>query len=288
MMANTLAAHRYGKSQVCLLKVDKELGKHVVHDYTVQVLLEGDFGETYTTGDNSKVVPTDTIKNTVYIVAHNNKFSSPEEFGMQIGRHFLQSYSWVSRVNAKVEQNLWQRMEFDAPHEHSFSKGSSEIRTTTVVTSRTKSVEIESGLKNLILLKTTGSGFVGYHKDKHTTLQETTDRIFSTAVTCKWKYSNATPSTDFNKIWDGARKIIFERFALEYSKSVQETLLKTGDNILQAFSDIEEIRITMPNKHAFQFNLSPFGLTNNNTIFQPIRDPAGFIEGTVRRNKAKL
>jgi len=283
-----LTTNRYGKSRVRLLKVDKEPGKHVLHDYQVQVLLEGDFEETYITGDNSKVVPTDTIKNTVYIVAHNNKFSSPEEFGTQIGQHFLQSYSWVSRVHTKIVQNLWQRMEFDAPHEHSFSKGSSEIRIITVISSRTKPVEIESGLKNLIILKTTGSGFVGYHKDKYTTLQETTDRIFSTAVTCKWKYSHVTHSTDFNKIWDGTRKIIFERFALEYSKSVQETLLKIGDTILRAFPDIEEVRLIMPNKHAFQFNLSPFGLSNNNTIFQPIRDPAGFIEGTVRRDKAKL
>lgn len=285
----SLVANRYGKSKVRLLKVDKHPGRHLVHDYTVQVLLEGDFMESYTKGDNSKVVPTDTIKNTVYIMAHNNKFSSPEEFGCQIGTFFLQTYPWVSCVHTKIAENLWQRMVFDSPHEHAFTKGHSDVRIVTVVTSRSAPVMIESGLKNFVVLKTTGSGFVGYHKDKHTTLKETTDRVFSTAVDCKWRFSGVTLSTtDFNKIWKGVRKIICERFALEYSKSVQETLLKVGAEILKLFPEIEEVHLVMPNKHAFEFNLAPFGLPNNNTIFQPIRDPAGYIEGTVRRNSSKL
>lgn len=286
---STLSANRYGKSQVRLLKVDKVPGAHQVHDYEVQVLLEGDFEETYTTGSNAKVIPTDTIKNTVYVVAHKNKFSAPEELGVHLGNHFIQSYSWVNRVHVKIAVNLWERMVLGgAPHEHSFSQTSPEIRTTVVITGRNTPVYIESGLKNLVLLKTTGSGFVGYNKDKNTTLKETQDRIFSTSVTCKWKYTNPSATINFNNIWAGARKAILERFALEYSRSVQETLLKTGDAMIKAFPDIEQVQIIMPNKHAFEFNLGPFDLPNTNTIFQPIRDPAGYIEGTVKRNKAKL
>jgi len=285
---SALVANRYGKSRVRLLKVDKTPGEHLVHDYSVQVLLEGDFEETYTTGINTKVVPTDTIKNTVYIVAHKNKFSAPEELGVHLGEHFIQSYSWVHRVHVKITVNLWERMRFDTPHEHSFTQASPEIRTTTIIVSRNAPLSIESGLKNLVILKTTGSGFVGYHKDKNTTLKETTDRIFSTSVTCKWKYTNPATTIKFNNIWAIARKIILERFALEYSKSVQETLLKAGDAIIKASPELEEIQIVMPNKHAFEFNLTPFDLPNTNTIFQPISDPAGYIEGKVRRNAAKL
>jgi len=266
----------------------KTPGEHVVHDYSVQVVLQGDFAETYTTGCNAKVVPTDTIKNTVYIVAHNNQFSAPEELGIHIGKYFLWTYSWVTRVNVKIAVNLWERMRFDSPHEHCFTRSAPEIRTATVISGRNSPLSIESGLKNLILLKTTGSGFVGYHKDKNTTLKETTDRIFSTAVTCKWKYTNPGLSLQFNNIWVGAREMILERFALEYSKSVQETLLKTGDSIIKGSPEVDEVQIIMPNKHAFEVNLAPFGLPNTNTIFQPIRDPAGYIEGTVKRNRAKL
>jgi len=247
-------------------------------------LFEGDFEDTYITGDNSKVIPTDTIKNTVYIVAHKHKFSSPEEFSLHLCQHFLKEYSWVESVHVKITVNLWERMQIGGvPHEHSFSQVSPEKRITHVISSRKSPLFIESGITNLIVLKTTGSGFVGYHKDENTTLQETTDRIFSTSVTCKWKFNTKSSTIDFNKYWEGAKKIIYERFALEYSKSVQETLRKIGDNIVNNFPEIDEVHLVMPNRHAFQFNLTPFGLPNTNTIFQPIREPAGMIEGTITR-----
>jgi len=284
----SLVSHRYGKTKVRVLKVDKTPGKHIVHDYSVQVLLEGDFDTAYTQGDNSKVVPTDTVKNTCYFIADSTNFSSPEEYALAIGKHFLQTYSWVEKAHTHVTQSLWERMSFDGiPHEHSFSRVSPELRFTNVVSSRS-SARIESGLKDLLVLKTTRSGFVGYHKDKYTTLQETTDRIFSTSVCCKWKFGRVDSTTDYNQAYDFVRQSIFDVFANTYSKSVQETQLITAKQILERVKEIDEIYTSMPNKHSFQFNLEPLGRKNTNTIFQSIEEPSGLIESFVKRPSAKL
>jgi len=284
-----LSYHRYGKSRVHLLKVDKHPGKHILHDYNVQVMLEGDFSETYLTGDNTKVIATDTIKNTVYILAHQHSFSSPEEFGFIIGKHFLSTYEWVNKVCANIIQNQWERMKLGGKdHEHSFSRTGPELRFSNVVSTRS-SVSVESGIKDLLVLKTTASGFTGYHKDKYTTLQETTDRIFSTTVLCSWRYNpQVKKDADFNRHFEEAKLIIFERFGLEYSKSVQETLFKTGESIVNKIKEIDEVHLSMPNKHALLFNFAPFGFNNSNTVFQPIEEPSGLIEATIKRNHAHL
>jgi len=286
----TLVSNRYGKTLVRVLKVDKNPGKHIVHDYSVQVLLEGDFDTVYTTGDNTKVVPTDTVKNTCYYVADRTKFSCPEEYAIALGKHFLQTYSWVDRVNVDIVNFLWDRMTFDGkPHEHSFSKSSPEVRFSSVISDRKGGIKIESGIKDLIVMKTTASGFVGYNKDKYTTLQETTDRIFATSVYCKWKFSTkVNASTDFNKAWETARSVICSIFANTYSKSVQETQMLTATEIIRRVPEIEEVSSSMPNKHSLTFNLEPLGLKNTNTIFQSIEEPSGLIESVVRRNNAKL
>jgi len=296
-----LTANRYGKTKVRLLKVDKSSvgdahAPHTIHDYSVHVLLEGDFADTYLTGDNSKVVPTDTVKNTVYIVAKKNTFSSPEEYSLVLADHFLRTYAWVSRVHVKVTAHLWDRISVPRPHEHSFVKSGGELRKSHVIASRDGATRIVAAVDNMVVLKTTASGFVGFNKDQYTTLNETTDRVFCTALSCKWSFnthsfsssSSSLRSIDFNKHWSVARDIFFSKFATEYSKSVQETLYITANAIIQACPQIDEVQIKMPNKHAFEFNLQPFGLTNNNTIFQPVEEPSGLIEGTVRRIPAKL
>jgi len=285
----TLSSHKYGKSRVKVLKVVRKTGGvHVVFDYNVQVLLEGAaFVETYITGDNASVVATDTIKNTVYILAHQNSFESPEEFGIIIGAHFLKEYSWVEKVGVDIVQNQWQRISVDGKdNQHSFTKISPEIRTAHVSSPRKGTVFVESGIKDLLVMKTTASGFEGFHKDKYTTLEETKDRVFATSVTCTWKYN--TLSADYNASWNGVKHSILKIFAGTYSASVQQTLHQIAQDALQHHAAIEDVHLSLPNKHAFVFNLARFGIPVNNTVFQPIEDPSGLIEGTVRRNRAKL
>eukprot|EP01111_Echinosteliopsis_oligospora_P016006 TRINITY_DN6515_c0_g3_i1.p1 TRINITY_DN6515_c0_g3~~TRINITY_DN6515_c0_g3_i1.p1 ORF type:complete len:288 (+),score=48.53 TRINITY_DN6515_c0_g3_i1:82-945(+) len=285
----SLVYNRYGKSKVRILKVDKNPGRHVVHDYEVECLLEGDFEDSYTTGNNEKIIATDTIKNTCYVIANTNTFSSPEEYSIILAKHFLSTYSWVERVHVNVAVNIWQRLKFDKEGEqqHSFVKASPEIRTVAVNVTRSD-VRVTSGVKNLVMLNTTESGFVGFHRDKYTTLKETTDRIFSTSCTLSWDFYTNTNKINYNKIYNSAKSSVFHIFAHTYSSSVQQTQLLVAQEFLKVNAEVSEMRLVMPNIHAFEVNLAPFDLENKGTLFQPTSEPSGLIESTVKRNASKL
>jgi len=288
-----LVSHTYGKSAVRLVRVNKGSEKHEVKELSVSVLLEGDFDGTYFTGDNSKVVPTDTMKNTVYILAKRAPITHIEEFGMRVTSHFLKTYSQVSKVTVEIKESLWKRMEVSGPkgglhpHNHAFLRESPELRVTRVNATR-QNIDIESGIEDLLILKTTGSGFIGYDtKDPFTTLKPTTDRVMSSIVKAYWKFN--TTEADFDKVWAGARQIIFDLFANTYSGSVQQTIFQIGSQVIETFGLVDEVTIMMPNKHVFPYNLEPFHLDNSqNEVCVPFDDPHGNLMATIRRQKARL
>lgn len=289
MSSFSLTQSRYGKGLVRLVKVDRSSSQQRLKELTVQVLLEGDFENSYTKGDNSLVIPTDTVKNTIYVLAKENPIYSIEEFGIYIVKHFLNMYSHVEKVHISIEEHLWNRIKIEGKeHPFSFEKPGMEKRITEILGSR-KNILIESGIKDLVVLKTTGSGFENFHKCKYTTLKETNDRILSTSVFTKWKYDpSRIGMINFNHIYETSRQKFLTIFSNEYSKVVQETLYLVGRKILEQFSEIESIFFRLPNIHVFIYDLSPFGLDNTNEVYRPFSDPTGILEGTISRNKAKL
>ena len=82
-------------------------------------------------------------------------------------------------------------------------------------------------LKDLVVLKSTGSEFKGFLKDEYTTLEETDDRILATSLVARWRYE-ATEGVDWNKAFDDIRQILLETFATTYSRALQETPLRDG------------------------------------------------------------
>jgi urate oxidase len=221
------------------------------------------------------VLPTDTMKNTVNALAKAWSGEQIEDFGCQLTDHFLRDNPRVSVVRIEIAQTEWTRM---APH--AFTRGSDERRTTHVTATRAGLV-IESGIENLIVLKTAGSAFQGYKKDRYTTLKETTDRILATAITANWSYR--TPRVAFDPCWRQARAAILKTFIERDSPSVQHTAYAMGEAVLQAVEDIAEIRLSLPNKHCMLIDLGPFGLDNPNEIFVPTDEPHGLIEVSLQR-----
>jgi len=251
-------------------------------------MLQGDFTASYLTGDNSKVVPTDTIKNTIYVKAREHSVNSIEEFGIFIANHFLNSYSHVTAVTIDIVEYLWDRMKVgpnNTPHDYSFVR-SSEQRFTKVQGSRNGRITVESGIDDLTVLKTTGSGFSNFHLCKYTTLKPTDDRMLCTNVTSRWRFGNN--SADFNGVYNGVRQTILDVFASEYSKAVQETVWQIGNKVIENFADVDEIFFRLPNIHIFHFDLEPFKMTNPNEVYRPFADPNGVLEGTITRKKSKL
>lgn len=285
-MSAKLKSNNYGKSNVRILKVKREKSIHNIVEMNINVQLKGDFDNVHLIGDNSKVLPTDTIKNTLYVLAKENPVNSVEEFITYAGKYFFNNNEQVSEVTINAEEKIWKRINTSANskekpvlHDHSFINPGREIRTCKIKITK-DTVKIRSGLKDLIVLKTTCSGFEGYIKDKFTTLLETRERIFSTSIKAEWKYN--TDDVDFVKVCNKVRNLILSTFAAHNSLSVQQTLFECGKVVTEQISEIKEISVSMPNKHYLKFDLEQFGIDNNNEIYIPTDEPFGLIEGVIK------
>ncbi len=285
-MSGKLTDNTYGKSRVRLVKVKRPPnggrgGVHDIVDLNVEVMLRGDYAHTYQTGDNTGVTPTDTMKNTVYALARDHPLDSIESYAKHLASYFVKEKPRVTQATVTIAQNAWKRIQTDhGPHEHAFVRGSAERQIVTATASR-QGCRLECALDNLVVLKTTNSGFAGYERDRYTTLKETDDRIFGTSVTARWEYSSEPP--DFIAAREAVRRAVIKEFASHHSLSVQQTLLAIGQRVLAECPAVKKIHFAMPNKHCLLVDLSPFGLTNPNEIFLPIDEPHGQIEGTVER-----
>ncbi len=274
-MSIILAGNNYGKSRVRVVKVTRHPDRHDLAEILVNVQFEGAFDAVHLAGDNRPVLPTDTMKNTVNALAKAWSGEQIEDFALQLSRHFLDGNPQVSRVRIDIEQSQWIRLTG-----HAFERGSEEKGVAKIAATR-DGVEVRSGVENLIVLKTSGSGFEGYKKDRYTTLKETSDRIFATALAATWTYRSAAVA--FGPSRQKARAAILKTFAELHSPSVQQTAYEIGKAVLLAVPDIAEIRLSLPNKHCLLIDLTPFGLENANEIFVPTDEPHGLIEVTVKQ-----
>ena len=272
-----LGDNQYGKAETHVVRVIKSGTRHELKDLNVSVALSGDFAETHLTGDNSKVVPTDTQKNTVFAFA-KDPIGEIEDFGIRLARHFVSEFASVYRARVSIEEFGWERI-----HDHAFVRAGLEKRLATV-TCTDDGTWVVAGVGDLVVLKSTGSEFHGFVKDRFTTLPETRDRIMATSLLARWRYAGS--DIDWRKSFDVVRRLLLDTFATKHSLSLQQTLYAMGEAVLQAHREVAEIRMTMPNRHHFAVDLSPFGMANDNEVFYAADRPYGLIEGTVTREDA--
>lgn len=283
-MSARLEWNGYGKSRVRVMRVAREGAVHTLHDVEVAIQLEGDFESIHTLGDNAKCLPTDTMKNTVYVLAKQLGIEEIEDFALALAGHFLANHAPTSRVKVDVRENRWSRaIVGGASHPHTFLPAEGgEKRTTQVIADR-KSRTVESGLDDLFILKTTGSAFADFPRDRWTTLPETSDRIFATRIRATWRFAK-TGTIEWGAVWRRARAALVDMFAAhDESRSVQHTLHAMGDGVLVACPEIESIHLSLPNVHCLLFDLGRFGLTNPNEVFVPTDEPHGLIEARLTR-----
>lgn len=276
-----LIHHNYGKAKVRVLKVMRTGKIHSIKELDVQVMLQGNFDASYTKSDNKLVVATDSIKNTVNVFAKQKLGAETEPFGLALGEHFLKTYKHVSRVEVTLTEHCWNRIAVGGkPHAHSFLEKSAAKPFAKIIATRKESV-VESGIEELFILKSTGSGFEDFLRDEFTTLPETSDRICATKLKATWTFAKKPKSyaAANAKILD----VMLAAFAKNFSPSVQVTLFEMGEAALKAVKEISKVHIAMPNKHCLLINLKPFGLENKNELFVPTDEPHGQIEGTVAR-----
>jgi urate oxidase len=278
-MAIVLGPNQYGKAEIRLLHVSRDDDTHHIRDLNVSVTLSGELTATHLSGDNSAVLTTDAQKNAVFALAKERGVGEIEDFGLLLARHFVSSQAAISFARVTIEQYPWERL-----GGHSFARSGREVRTATVSHDGDDSWVV-SGLRELTVLNSAGSEFWGFAKDRYTTLAETTDRILATAVHARWRHVRPVPG-GWAESYCAARDLLLRAFADTHSYSLQQTLFAMGQRVLDGRPEIAEIRLSLPNKHHFEVDMSPFGLENGGEVFYASDRPYGLIEGTVLRDDA--
>ena len=291
-MSIVLGANQYGKAENRVVRIYRDTDRHQIRDLNVSTSLRGDFDDAHITGDQINVLPTDTQKNTSFAFAKEHGVTSPEDYALALGTHFLDAAPPASGARIGVEEYAWDRIAVDGSgHDHSFVRRGTETRTCVVTIEgrgEDQQVWVVSGFADLVVLKSTGSEFKGFLKDKYTTLQETDDRIMATSLTVRWRYEGTAFETDSAPDWDATyediKAIMMSAFATTYSRALQETLHVMGKNVLEAHPEVAEVKFSAPNKHHFLVDLSPFGLDNPGEVFIAADRPYGLIEATLARD----
>jgi len=276
-----LGENAYGKNAVELSKIIRHANYHEFRQVSVNTLLEGDFETAYTQGDNTRILPTDTQKNTVYALAKDHFTGSIEDFALYLANHFTNNNPQVHKVQVEIQEHTWTRMQFNgALHPHAYTSGGAE-KHTALILQEGNTLSVSAGIADLLILKTTDSAFEHYIQDAYTTLKPASDRILATQCTATWRY--AKPAGDFSALFSNIRQTLLHTFAHHKSLSVQQTLYDMGKAVLEAYDAVQEISLVMPNKHHIPFNLEPFGMKNQNEVFVATDAPYGYISGTLVR-----
>ena len=287
-MGIVLGEDQYGKAETRVVRVYRDSDRHEIRDLNVSTALRGDFDAAYLTGDQAKVLPTDSQKNTCFAYAKERGVGEIEDYALALASHFTDDIASVTRARVDVDEYRWERVAVDdVGHAHTFVRAGHEIRSAAAVIDTGGSVKAQwvvSGVRDLVVLKSTGSQFTGFLRDHYTTLPEASDRILATSLTARWRYAGTDVA--WGEAFGQVRQILLERFALVHSRALQQTLWEMGSAVLAARDDIAEIRLSAPNKHHFLADLSPFGLDNPGEVFHADDRPYGLIQCAVAREGA--
>ncbi|SDZ34370.1 factor-independent urate hydroxylase [Herbiconiux ginsengi] len=287
-MSIILGPHQYGKAENRIVRIYRDSPRHEIHDVNVSTALRGDFDAAHLRGDQGTVLPTDTQKQTAYSYAKEKGLLSIESYGLELARHFVDDVEPVSGARIEIEEFAWERVLVDgSEHDFTFVRKGQEIRTAAITVEGSGDAQREwviGGFKDLVILKTTGSEFHGFLEDEYTLLQPTTDRIMATSLVAQWRFT--TTDVDWEATYAGIKQIMVSTFATVHSLALQQTLYEMGKAVLEAYPFIAEIRMSAPNKHHFLYDLAPFGLTNDNEVFNADDRPYGLIQASVLRDDA--
>jgi urate oxidase len=288
-MGIVLGDNRYGKAETRVVRIIRDSPRHEIRDRNVSTALRGDFADAHGSGDQAHVLPTDTQKNTVFAYAREHGGKAAEDYAVAVADRLLEANHYATSAQVRVDEYAWDRVPVGGTgHDHSFVRRGTEVRTCAVTVEGRdayRRVHVLSGLTDLTVLKSTGSEFTGFLKDRFTTLAETDDRVLATSLTAWWRWGPAHPE-DWDASYDAVRSLLLETFATTYSRALQETLHLMGRAVLQAHPAIAEIRFSAPNKHHFVVDLGRFGMDNPNEVFHADDRPYGLIEAQIRRDDA--
>ncbi|ATL69609.1 factor-independent urate hydroxylase [Nocardia terpenica] len=283
-----LGPNQYGKAENRVVRIYRDTARHEIRDLNVSSCLRGDFDAAHVTGDQATVLPTDSQKQTIYAYAKTHGGGSIEEYGLALARHFVDDIEPVDSARLEIEEYAWQRAQAGGrPHDHTWTRTGPDVRIAAVTVAGTGAARREwviGGIKDLVILKSTGSEFAGFLTDPFTVLEPTHDRVMATSLVARWRF--AAPPADWDAAYAGIRAVLIERFAQLQSKALQQTLFEMGRAALAAYPCLAEIRLSAPNKHHFSYDLARFGIENAGEVFHADDRPYGLIQASALREDA--
>jgi urate oxidase len=283
-----LGRNQYGKAENRIVRIYRDTPRHEIHDVNVSTCLRGDFSAAHLAGDQGAVLPTDTQKQTAYAYAKEKGLVSIEDYGLALARHFVHDVAPVEGARIEIDEYAWERAIVDGTeHDYTWIRKGQEVRTA-AITVDADGEWVVGGLKDMVILKSTGSEFAGYLTDEYTILEPTHDRVMATSLVAQWRFTS--PDSEWSVNWEetyaGIKTQLVKQFAVVQSLALQQTLYEMGKAVLETYPFIAEVRLSAPNKHHFVYDLSPFGLANNNEVFNADDRPYGLIQATVTRDDA--
>lgn len=279
-----LGKNQYGKAENRVVRIYRDAPRHEIHDINVSTCLRGDFTAAHLVGDQSDVLPTDTQKQTAYAYAKEKGLLSIEDYGLALARHFVHDVAPVQAARVEIDEYAWERAIVDGTeHDYTWIRKGQEVRTA-AITVDAEGEYVVGGLKDLVILKSTGSEFAGFLSDPYTILEPTHDRVMATSLVAQWRFT--TTEVDWETVYLQVKTALVKQFAVVQSLALQQTLFQMGRAVLEEQPEIAEVRLSAPNKHHFVYDLSPFGLENNNEVFNADDRPYGLIQATVTRDDA--
>jgi urate oxidase len=283
-MAIIMGDNQYGKAENRVVRIYRDSPRHEIRDLNVSTAVRGAFESAHTAGDNNNVLTTDAQKNTAFAYAKSHGIGSIEDYGLALARHFVADVAPVEGARIEIEEFAWERAVIDGvEHDHAWTRRGPEIRTA-AITVDASGEHVIGGIKELVLLKSTGSEFHGFLKDEYTTLGETHDRVMATSLTAHWRFTST--AVDWDAVYPRITAAIIREFATLQSLALQQTMWTIGKAVLEEFPEIAEVRMSAPNKHHFAVDLEPFGLENPGEVFIAADRPYGLIQATITRDDA--
>ena len=285
--------HSHGKAKVRVMKVVRTESTHFCYEYRVDTtLFSPTYERVFTKDDNSELVATDTQKNTVYVVAKKTKADSPEQFAIDLVKHFLSEYEILTGAQAVVRQVIWERVMVDGQeHDHGWIKKGPETNVAIAKLGREGGLSVTSKLSTLTIFKSTQSGFADYLQDKYTLLPPCDERCLSTEMDATWTYACDVGGGEYDFV--GLRKTVVANLVKGifgpskggvFSVSLQATIYDAGCMVLTESEDVKDIKIETPNKHYIPYRqLAHLGEIFDDDIFVPTDDPSGTIQCVLTR-----
>ncbi|UGT70311.1 urate oxidase [Nocardia gipuzkoensis] len=284
-----LTDHRYGKAENRIVRIYREGARHEIRDVNVSTVLRGDFADAYIAGDQAKVLPTDSQKHTAYAFAKRAGLRTIEDYALALADHFVAEIEPVRSARVEVDEYAWERVSVGGvEHDHTWVRRGTEVRTAAVTVAGSgadRRAWVVGGVKDLTILKSTGSEFADFLTDDFTVLAPTHDRMLATSLVAEWRFAGSE-GVDWDEVYTGVRARLVETFATLHSKALQQTLFEMGKAALVAYPVLAEIRLAAPNKHHFDYDLARFGLENRGEVYHADDRPYGLIHATVARADA--